>query len=120
MTEFENENYQTFEQYKNEKKVLIVGKEAIFSADGLELLEPEIKEVLELVRPYIPKDNYFLYSNTPRQGHFGRRSVVRNYDNYKKQKRKITDSLFTLNFNLNTVRDRSILLSCTSSNIFLF
>ena len=48
-----DENYVTFEQYKNETKVIQEAVEATYDDDGIELT-PAIPEVKILVRPYIP------------------------------------------------------------------
>jgi hypothetical protein len=49
----EDENYITFEQYKNETRVIQEAVEATYDEDGMVLTEA-IPEVTELVRQYVP------------------------------------------------------------------
>jgi hypothetical protein len=49
----EDENYKTFEEYKNETRVIQEAVEEVLDEDGIILTEA-IQEVSELVRPYIP------------------------------------------------------------------
>lgn len=51
----EDETYVTFEDYKNETRVISEAVEATYDENGMELT-PAIAEVRELVRPYIPID----------------------------------------------------------------
>jgi len=49
----EDESYMTFEEFKNEVKVIQEAVEATYYEDGMELT-PAVPEVTELVRPYTP------------------------------------------------------------------
>ena len=53
----EDETYKTFDEWIAETKVVTEAIEAIYDEDGL-LLTEEIKEVTELVRPYIAPESF--------------------------------------------------------------
>lgn len=53
----EDENYITLEDYINETRVVVEAVEGEYDEDGLVIVEP-VAEVTEMVRPFVPKDNY--------------------------------------------------------------
>jgi hypothetical protein len=51
----EDLTFKTYEEYRDEVLVTTVGVEATYDVDGITILTPEVLEVREAVRPYVPQ-----------------------------------------------------------------